>query len=270
VGESAFVTDRIARAVFGLLFETSTEAVFIVALDTGVIVSANLRAADLFGADPDALIGMALSECAAEPDRDLLSSGHYEEVALRRADGYPVYVELDVVHVETEADGALAAYMARDTSERRILQRELLAKHTALYQTHAELQRAHADLAAAKRELESRNEHIAMLAWRAALGELVAGIAHHLNNPVGALASTLHRMKTAVDAIPSDQRGDLDRLVGRVAQISRRIEFNVTAIVSATRTHNPSPGPTELPPELAAALSSFADKLDEIPTKDRS
>ncbi len=87
---------------------------------------------------------------------------------------------------------------------------------------------------------------------------------------LGALATTLHRMQVQVDGIPQEHRGDLDRLVARIAQICRRVEFNVTAIVSATRSHNPSPGPTELPPELAAALSQFADKLDEIPTKDRS
>jgi len=64
-------------------------------------------------------------------------------------------------------------------SERRLLERELVAKHAALYAAHADLERAHAQLGEAKRELEARNQQIALLAWRAAMGELVAGIAHH-------------------------------------------------------------------------------------------
>ena len=125
-----------------------------------------------------------------------------------------VYAELNVVHVAVHDRGQLAAYTARDTSERRLLERELVAKHTALFTAYADLERAHAQLSETKRELEDRNREIAMLAWRAAMGELVAGIAHHLNNPVGALASTLRRLGTVVTRVPDEPRAELERLLG--------------------------------------------------------
>jgi signal transduction histidine kinase len=264
------VSDRVAREVFGLLFETSTEAVFLIDRDTQRIVSANLRTAEMLSREIDSMVGIALSELSFEADRELLSPGHYEDVALRGGDDYPVYVELNVVHVEVAGHGPLAAYIARDTSERSLLERELMAKHSALFTAHADLERAHAQLSETKRELENRNQEIALLAWRGAMGELVAGIAHHLNNPVGALASTLRRMNGVVGKLPEDQRGELERLLARVGQIARRIESNVAAILQASKSSaQPDAVRRELPPELATVLSTFTEQLEDIPTKDR-
>lgn len=269
------MADSIAREVFGLLFDTSGDAVFVVDRATARIVSANLRVADMLHHEIDSLIGVSLADLVLDAERDLTSPGHYEDVALRGSDGYPVYVELHVVHVRTELAGELAAFSARDTSERRVLERELVAKHTALFTAYADLERAHVQLGEAKRELEARNQQIALLAWRAAMGELVAGIAHHLNNPVGALASTLRRMTESVGRLPGELRGELERQLGRITELSHRIEFSVAAIVQATRQASrsaaqPDPGGRELPPELANALSAFAEKLEDIPRKDPS
>jgi PAS domain S-box-containing protein len=265
------VADPIAREVFGLLFDTSSDAVFAVDRTTRCIVAANVRAAEMLRHDLDSLIGVSLGELVLDADRDLMAPGHYEEVALRGSDGYPVYAEIQVAHVQTQSSGDLAAFAARDTSERRMLERELVAKHTALYTAYADLERAHGQLGAAKRELEARNQQIALLAWRAGMGELVAGIAHHLNNPVGALASTQRRMADAIRRLPQDMRGELDRQLTRVTELTRRIEFNVAAIVQASRsTFHPDPNGPEMPAELASALSAFAEKLEDIPKKDQS
>jgi len=265
------VPDRIAHAVFGLLFETSTDAAFIVDRSTGRVVSANVRAADLLARERDSLIGLTLADLAFE-ERDLAAPGRYEDVGLRRGDDYPIYVELQIAHVEDPEYGALAAYMARDKTERRGLERELVANHTALFTAYADLEKAHAQLGETKQELETRNAEIALLAWRAAMGELVAGIAHHLNNPVGALSSTTTRLVVLVSKLPPEHRSELERLLARVSQISRRIESNVAAIVRASRAnaiddvaHRP-----ELPPELEQVLSTFAERLDDIPTKEQS
>jgi len=265
------VADRIAQAVFGLLFETSTEAAFIVDRG-GRIVAANLRAADLLARDVETLVGMSLDDLAFEPDRDLRAPGRYEDVAFRRGDDYPVYAELQVAQVETPEDGPVWAYLARDTSERRLLERELLVKHSALFTAHAELERAHGQLEIAKLELETRNHEIALLAWRAAMGELVAGIAHHLNNPVGALVSTIRRLGVLVGRLPEATRVEHERLLSRVAEITRRIESNVAAIVRASQSNavGDAQGNPVLPPELATVLTTFAERLDDIPTKERS
>jgi PAS domain S-box-containing protein len=255
--------------VFGLLFETSPDAALIVHRGSGRVVSANVRAADMFAHRTDELVGAMFEDLVLEPERDLSQPGRYEDVSLRRGDDYPVYVTMQVAHIETSDHGELAAYMARDTSERRLLESEVIAKHTALFIAHAELERAHAQLGETKAELEHRNHEIAMLAWRAAMGELVAGIAHHLNNPVGALASTVRRLALLTANLPIEVRGDFERLLQRVQQISRRIESNVAAIVHASRVNAvDTTGRPELPPELATVLSTFAEQLDDIPTKE--
>src|ERR1041384_7590214 len=222
------------------------------------MVSANVAAAEMLSREIDSLVGIALSELSYEADRDLLQPGHYEDVGLRGGDAYPVYVELVVAHVEVDGQ-SLAAYTARDTSERSLLERELMAKHTALFTAHADLERAHAQLSETKRELEIRNQEVALLAWRSAMGELVAGIAHHLNNPVGALSSTVRRMTTLVKSDPVD-RVVIEKLLVRCAQLVQRIETNVSAIIDATTANEPGAKP-DLPPELANVQSTFVERL---------
>ncbi len=255
-----------------MLFENSPDAAFVVERTHWRVVSANLVAVDMFARDADQLTGMTLHEISYDPERDLTRPGHYEDVAFKRSDEYPVYVALQVAHLETVEHGPVAAFMARDVSERRLLEDELQAKHTALFTAHAELEKAHSALEIAKLELETRNHEIALLAWRAAMGELVAGIAHHLNNPVGALTSTVRRLDQLSAKLPPELRTEQERLLGRVNQIARRIESNVAAIVQASRSnafedvqHRP-----ELPQELEIVIATFAERLDDIPTKGQS
>jgi PAS domain-containing protein len=257
LAELGLVADRIARTVFGLLFDSSPDAAFIVNPADGQIMSANLRAADLLALDLAEVIGTPLRDLMIE-ERELGAAGHYEDVAFRRGDGYPVYVELQVAFVDTPEHGSVIAYLARDSSERRALQRDLQLKHSALCAAHG--------------ELATRNEEIALLAWRAGMGELVAGIAHHLNNPVGALASVVRRLQTRVANFPSELRAEPERLLQRIAEISRRIESNVASILKASRTtqlETPGNRP-ELPPDLESAINDFAEQLDEIPTRGQS
>jgi signal transduction histidine kinase len=109
-----------------------------------------------------------------------------------------------------------------------------------------------------------------MLAWRAAVGELVAGIAHHLNNPVGALQSTTRTMSARIAKLPAEQRADLEQLTTRITKIALRIESNVNAIVKASRSATSDSPPAELPRELDSVIEALTKRLDDIPTKDPS
>jgi signal transduction histidine kinase len=267
--DPALVTDAIARAVFGLMFESSTEALFIVDRVTGTVVSANVRVAELLARDIGEVLGRRVDQLTFEP-RDLSYDGCYEEVAFRRGDDYPVFVTLTVSHIQGTEHGDLTAFAARDTTERRTLENELVAKHSALFAAHADLEAAYKQLRETQHELESRNREIAMLAWRAAVGELVAGIAHHLNNPVGALQSTTRHMLDRIAQLPAEHRADLERLTSRISKIALRIESNVNAIVKASRSATSDPRPTELPRELDSVIETLTKRLDDIPTKDPS
>jgi PAS domain-containing protein len=251
----ALVTDAIARAVFGLMFESSNEALFIADRMTGKVVSANVRVAELLARDIGEVLGRRIDQLTFEP-RDLTYDGTYEEVALRRGDDYPVFVTLTVSHILGTEHGDLTAFAARDTTERRMLENELVAKHSALFAAHA--------------DLEDRNRKIAILGWRAAVGELVAGIAHHLNNPVGALQSTTRTMSARIAKLPAEHRAELEHLTARIAKIALRIESNVNAIVKASRSATSDSPPAELPRELDTVIETLTKRLDDIPTKDPS
>ncbi len=149
------------------------------------------------------MVGAPFGQIVVDTDHDVSSPGLYEDIALRRADDYHVYVTLSASHVELPPGLQLIAYAARDTTDRRELQRDIAVKHTALIAAYAELER--------------RNREIARLAWKAAAGELIADMAHHLNNPIGALASTLRRLSTVAAACPIEleQRGDMLRMIDR-------------------------------------------------------
>ncbi len=269
----------VAEFVFGVLFDSDSEAAFIVTRSDRLVVCVNRRFEDLVGRDSAALLGQSV---AALIDRDhdrrgpaiVDQPGHYEDVALSQVDGYPRYVELAIAHVEHPELGPLAACFARDTTERRGLERELIAKHSALYAAHAELEGLVTALRAAQQELEARNQEISFLAgqvarvgWRAAIGELAAGIAHHLNNPVAALASTLRTIGTRLDADPDRPgRAELDQLMQRALGAVGRIEEQVAAVVRLHRagTYDATPRWLDLARELDTSLTMFKGRLSSI------
>lgn len=253
-----------ARTVGGLWLESTTELVLVVDRQSDLILSANVAASELLACEVDAVVGRPFAALLYE-QRDVSMAGHYEDFALRRSDDYPIYVELEVVHVVDPTYGELAAYIARDTTERRQLQLELLANHSALVTAYAELERVNRELVRAKHELEARNREIASLSFRATLGELVANVAHHLNNPVAALSSTVRRLET-LHAQATEPRPEHDKLLARIARLTGRIESSVAAIVSASRAAIRG-SPSLRPPELARELSSFAAQL-VLPSKD--
>ena len=217
---------------------------------------------------------MIVAPSVDEPRPVLEVEGTYEDVALRRLDGVPVAVTLTVTHVHLPGHGRLVACLARDTTERLHLERELLAKHTALFAAHAELERVVAKLRAASRLLEERNHEITALAGqvsrfgrRAAVGELVGGIAHHLNNPVGALASTMRRLGATVANVADPiTRGELDALLRQCREITSRIEGNVAAIVRAQQAGSADDLATwlQLDRELDTAVAMFAHRLGVV------
>ena len=271
----------IADAVFGLLFECGFDPAFIVerGLDHQV-VAANQRFEELVGRRAADVIGLPVTSVLALEqgdgrDASLLDyAGHYEDVALTQVDGYPVYVTLTVAHVDHPDLGALAACIARDTTERRALERELLAKHSALYAAHGELERLVRELRETQRALEDRNHKISEMAgqlsrfgWRAAVGELCAGIAHNLNNPVGALLSTLRTIEIKLAAAPGCSRAEeLETLLGRARTAATRINEHVAALVRVNRAGDldAAPRALDLAHELDTALTLFAGRLGPI------
>ncbi len=265
--------------VFGIFFNYGVEAVFTMDSEKKQIVSANRHLEDLVGRSINSIVHSPATELFVEdergglwPDRIVGRAGLHEDVCLRRLDGYPVYVSLTVAHLEKDGR-PLVACIARDTTERRNLERDLIAKHTALYAAHSELSQTVKQLEEAQECLESRNSELAALgaqfaqaSQRAAIGEFSAGIAHSMNNPMAALSSALRQISRRVslrdDAELSEQ---LARFLGRSENALSRMETIVDAVRRAHKSGSlPSSAQNvNIADELQTALTLFEQRLGE-------
>lgn len=275
-------TQPLESQIFGLLFEHGSEAVFTVQRDTGQVLAANGRMAEMVCRSVESLIGTSVYDLVhleRTPKNDLRVGasmifsrpGLHEEIAFRRLDDYPAYCSLTVAHISHPRHGELAACIARDTTERRNLERQLISKHAALNQAHVELEQAFRELRDTQDRLEMRNReltvlgaHLATAAHRAAIGEFSAGIAHTLNNPLGAIVSSMRQLEKRLGAAGKDEA--VSRVFERTRIAVSRMEEIVDAVRRAHRSGNLDnrARSLSLAGEVALIVSLFEGRLEGV------
>lgn len=264
-------------------FDAMSDAVWTIDPDTDAVVSANGAVELLTGHTLDALIGRSASALTPESgseagvafDRDVWRRpGLYEAVVVARADGFGTCVSLHVAHRPTPG-GYEILCVARDDTERRMLERELITKHMALRQAHDELERRVQELARMRRELELRNDELtdlsarmASVTRRAVLSEIVAEVAHGMNNPLAALHSSLRMLRRADadGAGAADGSERRDQLVERCVAASERLTAVVDELRLACRglSHTPGECPeADLAAEVASAIAFLRTRVPE-------
>ena len=214
-----------SRNTVELLFATTSDAVFSVSLGDGRLVQANEQLELLTGFPLGELLGRSIESLSPDEvpgrerrlDREMLTQpGLYEEVAMARADGFTAITTLRVAHIDGRDGAPIAVCIARDETERRMLKRELITKHVALLN-------AHRDLEARQREIGELTQRLAVVSRQAMLAEIVAEVAHALNNPLGALLSSLRVLKLLGDGLPESDRARYDRIVRRCEGLGDRM-----------------------------------------------
>ena len=174
----------------------------------GIITEVNLSGEPLFGVDRKVLRG---SQFAAHVDPDdgdrwhlafqkALTEKEKQSVAvrIRRADGATVHSWTEIMPVSEEAEPFLRVTLADITEHKRM---------------EEELRALHAQLAVSSR--------------LAALGTLVAGVAHEINNPLAAALSDLELAMNAVQEVrgrlhgsgPLDREAEVHRLDAVVEEL---------------------------------------------------
>lgn len=197
--------------VYRLILEQASDAILVVDRQTQRIVCGNERLREMAG-----LLGTDLFNSDVknffphgdDPTHDfslttLEQPGLHEDVRLRRADDHYIFASVAVRHTESP-NGSMAICILRDTTEKRLLERELVTKHVGLQQAHEQLQLLTKELEQRNTELSRLMEKMNSLAKRAAIAEVVASTAHSINNPLAALLSTIRQSEKQLAAIASD------------------------------------------------------------------
>lgn len=228
------------------LFDQASDAIVIVRAD-GRIDAANQAMEELTGFLKGELEGGFVAVLSPGPGK--LEAGHhvkplsaamlaapgtYEDVAVVRKDGYVRFVDLSVRILTSgrpagsEGDATLAMALFRDVTEKKRMERELITKHTEMRDACIQLERKNA-------ELQAMQETLVQSGKMAALGELAAGIAHELNQPLQAIRGYAQELRDvdrpgsdAPDAAGSARRAREEathEIVSAVDKMAQIIEY---------------------------------------------
>lgn len=214
------------------LFDQASDAIFTVTVE-GVIDAANQAAEELSGFLKSELLHQPYSTLVPNPKTDRIPErtrpldqalfeiqGTYEDVAILRKDGYVRLVDLTVRKVMS-SENSLTLLMMRDVTEKKRMERELITKH-------AELKNAYMQLEKRTAELQSAQETLVQAGKLAALGELAAGIAHELNQPLQGIRGYAQELQSL--ALPHlkhvpESESCLKEIVSNVDKMAQIIQY---------------------------------------------
>lgn len=228
--------DRAVMEKFRAVFECVSDALITVDRQ-GRMELVNSATEELTGYLRDELIGVSLemlsptgqTSARTRPlSKELfLTPGTYEDISIQTKDGQPRIVDLSIRVVISEI-AVFSIAVFRDVTEKKRMERELLTKHT-------ELRNAFVDLARVNAEYKMTQESLVQAGKLAALGELAAGIAHELNQPLMAIRGYAQELEFGITPYVKGTPAEGEASLGLSEIISA--SDKMAAIISHLRAH---------------------------------
>jgi PAS domain S-box-containing protein len=248
------------------LLEIAPDAMLIVNRD-GRILLVNAQAERLFGYSRAELVGEPLELLVPErfhSEHQAHSSAYFEapraremgagpELFARRKDGTEFPAEISLSILDTEA-GKLATAAVRDTTERRRIEgrfRELQAKVLGYEGMLSEID----SQKAAEGERERQLHALVQAEKVAAMGSLLAGVAHELNNPLAVVMGQASLLERAAAG------GPLAARAAKISAAAERCARIVTNFLALARQRPPERHPIDLATVIRDALELLAYSL---------
>jgi two-component system NtrC family sensor kinase len=176
--------------------------------DTGDVLYANATMGEIVGLGPDDLIGRRSPDFYWNPEdrREVLATlrdtGQVRrEVKLRAVDGSPRWAMFRLVQAKLSGEDVVIGGLY-DITERR-------QTEEALRQSEEEHRRAREQLEKVNEELRAAQLKLIQTEKMASLGMLVAGIAHEINTPIGAISSMHDTLVRALEKLRCQMNDEL-------------------------------------------------------------
>jgi PAS domain S-box-containing protein len=218
-----------AEGKFRVLFEQASDAILILGAD-GLIDEINHAFEELTGFVRDELIGQKPSDLfpthaqaqtmgrAREMNGELIQiSGTHEDIVIRQKDGIVRLVELTIRPVEMGQE-LLSMVLFRDVTEKKRMEREVLTKHSELRNAYVQLEKTNADL-------KAMQETLVQAGKMAALGELAAGIAHELNQPLQGIRGYAQELQATLTGASEEAQTFLKEIISNADKMAQIIQY---------------------------------------------
>ncbi|NQT18581.1 MAG: PAS domain S-box protein [Planctomycetes bacterium] len=265
------------------LFEYAHDLIFTVDASTGLVTTMNAAARDVLSYEPDDLTNEPYSAFVSPADLDAV--GRHIEAAIgdtsetveawcMRKDGSPVLLDLRMRSIPVPGREAVLHVIAYDVTQRHheseaakrlgeILQQRVQTKTAGLEEANRHLRQTQSKLIQAER--------------LAAVGQLAAGVAHEINNPLSFVANNLAVLRrdcrSIVDAhqlcnrIITEQDPDQRKRLAQQAQ-AKAEEMNLEyAVSSLERVFDQTAHGTERIRKIVADMCDFT-RLGEAEWKE--